>query len=492
MINFPNLSYPLDDHRYISVLTIAGSDPSGGAGLQADLKTFSSLQCYGMSVVTALTAQNTQGVQGLHSLPATFVREQLNSIFNDIYQIDAIKIGMLEREEIIDEVAEFLRQRKTLPMIVVDPVMFAKSRDQIINDKAIVNSKDKILPLATILTPNIQEACRLLERENTNDIQEIAFQLLKLGPKAVLIKGSDGCDCLAIESETTPIWIGEKSDWTETKNVHGSGCTFAAAITSFLAHGESLIGAVQKAKLYISNAIRQGAEYKLGHGNGPVYHNLVTFNFIQDAWFSISDLYKQIKQLPFLLKLADGTLPFNKFEFFINQDYLFILDRGQICAKLASLTSSDELKSVFMSIAETIRVGAEEIFIKYHVTKEPSILSNKSPVCTAYTEFLKQAADSNELAGLVALIPCSLIYQKIGEYLKSIQKSSVNPNPYYQIWIDTYSSQGRRERVEQLLSIVNRAVLICSRNEIIILKDIFKKASQFEYDFWDDAYQTPT
>jgi hydroxymethylpyrimidine kinase/phosphomethylpyrimidine kinase len=491
MLNSPNLSYPLDNHRYISVLTIAGSDPSGGAGLQADLKTFSSLQCYGMSVVTALTAQNTQGVQSLHSLPATFVREQLNSIFNDIYQIDGIKIGMLEREEIIDEVADFLRQQKTLPMIVVDPVMFAKSRDQIINDKAIVNLREKILPLATILTPNIQEACRLLQRENTNDIQEMAFQLLRLGPKAVLIKGSDGCDCLAIEGETKPIWIGEKLNWTETKNVHGSGCTFAAAITSFLARGESLITAVQKAKLYISNAIRQGAEYELGHGNGPVYHNLVTFTFIQDAWFSISDIYKQIKQLPFLLKVADGTLSFDKFEFFIKQDHLFILDRGQICAKLASRTSSDELKSVFISIAEKSRIGAEEIFVTYNI-KQPAILSNKSPVCTAYTEFLKHAADSNDLAGLVATIPCTLIYQKIGEYLKSIQQSSINSNPYYQIWIDTYSNRERRERVEQLLSIVNRAASNCSQNVITILQDIFIKASQFEHDFWDEAYQTPT
>jgi len=490
MLNFANLSYPLDNDRYISVLTIAGSDPSGGAGLQADLKTFSSLQCYGMSIVTALTAQNTQGVQSLHSLPATFIREQLNSIFNDIHQIDAIKIGMLEREEIIDEVAAFLQQQKTLPLLVVDPVMFAKSQDQIINDKAIVNLREKILPLATILTPNIQEACRLLECENINNIQEVAFQLLRLGPKAVLIKGLDGCDCLAIEGETIPIWIGEKSNWTETKNVHGSGCTFSAAITSFLARGESLITAVQKAKLYISNAIRQGAQYELGHGNGPVYHNLVNFTFIQNAWFSIIDLYKQIQQLPFLLKLADGTLPFEKFEFFIKEDHLFLLDRGQICNKLASQTSSDELKSVLMFIAEKSRVGAEEIFVIYSI-KKPSEFLNKSPVCTAYTEFLKQAADSNHLAGLVSLIPCSLIYQKIGEYLKSIQKSSVNSNPYYQIWINTYSSRERRERVEQLLSIVNRAMSICSQNEITILKDIFIKASQFEHDLWDEAYQTP-
>ena len=468
---------------------MAGSDPSGGAGLQADLKTFSYLQCYGMSVVTALTAQNTQGVQSVHSLPATFIREQLNSVFDDIHQIDAIKIGMLERKEIIDEVADFLQSRTNLPLIVVDPVIFAKSSDQLINDKAIISLKEKILPFATIITPNQKEACRLLERENITNIQESAFELLKLGPKAVLIKGSDGCDCLAIKNETTPIWIGEKSYWTETKNVHGSGCTLAAAITAFLARGDSLITAVQKAKIYVSNAIRQGAQFKLGHGNGPVCHNLITFNFIQDAWFSIIDLYKQIKQLPFLLEIADGSLSFEKFEFFINQDYLFILDRTQICLELASRTTIDELKSIVTSIAERSH-GIAEIFVEYNV-KQPSPLPNKSSVCNAYIEFHKNVLKSNHLGGFIGLIPCSLIYQKVGEYLKSIQKFPVNSNPSYQLWIDTYSSPQRRERVEQLLSTANKLVSVCSQKEIDILKDIFKKISQFEYDLWNESYQTP-
>jgi len=129
--------------------------------------------------------------------------------------------------------------------------------------------------------------------------------------------------------------------------------------------------------MYVTNAIRKGVQYELGHGNGPLYHNPDPFTFIQDAWSSIKDIYKQIQQLPFLLKLADSTLPFDKFEFFLKQDHLFLLDRGQICTKLASQTSSDELKSVFISVAEKSRVGAEEIFVQYNIEK-PSVLSNKS------------------------------------------------------------------------------------------------------------------
>ena len=486
MSSSSHVSYPLDDDRYVSVLTIAGSDPSGGAGLQADLKTFSTLECYGMSVVTALTAQNTQGVQRLHSLPATFVREQLHSIFDDIHHVDAIKIGMLERKEIIDEVSAFLRQRQTLPPIVVDPVMFAKSGDQIMNDQAISYLRENILPLATILTPNLREACRLLGCDQTNNITEIAFQLLKLGPKAVLVKGADGCDCLVIEDEPTPIWIGEKSNWIETKNVHGSGCTFAAAIASFLARGDPLITAVQYAKVYITSAIRQGARYELGHGNGPVYHHRPSLTFIQDAWFFVRDIYNQIKQLKFLRELQDGTLPFEKFEFYITQDYLFLLDREQICIKLASQTPNDELKAVCQSMADASRSGMNTIFDKYNV-KQPSPPLNKSSICAAYTEFLHHAANLNRLAGLVALIPCSLIYQKIGESLKSMSKPTTRPESY-KLWIETYSNQGRRERVEQLLSVVNKAVSICLPDEVTLLKDIFKKSTQFEYDFWHDAY----
>jgi thiaminase/transcriptional activator TenA len=323
-----------------------------------------------------------------------------------------------------------------------------------------------------------------------NIIQEIAFELLKLGPKAVLVKGVDGCDCLVIENETTPIWIGEKSYWSETKNVHGSGCTLAAAITSFLARGESLIAAVQKAKIYVTNAIRQGAQYELGHGNGPLCHNLNTFTFIQDAWFSIADLYKQIKRLPFLLELADGTLPIEKFEYFINQDRHFLLGASSVCHELASRATNNELKLIFTAIAEKTIIDAAAVFVKYNLT-QPPVLPNISPACNAYIEFYKSIVNLDSLAGLVALTPCALIYSKVGTYLKSFQKSPVTSKPSYQTWIDTYSSREKRERVEQLLNTVNKLVSLCSPNEVILLKDIFKKVSQLEYDLWDESYQSP-
>lgn len=487
------LIYPVDHRRYITVLTIAGSDPSGGAGLQADLKTFASLECYGMSVVTALTAQNTQGVQSIYSLPISFVREQLESIFHDIHQIDAIKIGMLEREEIIEQVVTFLRERSRLPALVVDPVMFAKGGDQLIRNQAINCLKEKVLPLATVITPNLHEARRLLDNPSIDNLETIAFQLLKLGPQAVVIKGRDGRDCLAIKDEDKPIWMGDLSDWIPTKNVHGTGCTFAAAIASFLARGESIVNAVQKAKLFITKAICEGARYQLGHGHGPVYHQhylqYIGNNFIQEVWFSIDDLYRRIQQLPFLLELADGCLPWQKFESFIHQDCLFLLDRAKVCSRFASKTDHELLRILFQSIHDKSMTVAGEVFSKYNI-KHSTALATKSPVCSAYTEYLNQTSNIDELTGLIALVPCTLIYQKIGEYLNKLDTVRTNSNPSYRLWINTYSSEERRDRVENMLNIVNRAVMICSMEELVELKQVFQKVSQYEHDLWDEAYRS--
>ncbi|CAF2153605.1 unnamed protein product [Rotaria magnacalcarata] len=496
------LSYPIDEHRYINVLTIAGSDPSGGAGLQADLKTFASLHCYGMSIITALTAQNTCGVDSIHSLPSTFVRQQLESVFNDI-RIDAIKLGMLEREEIINEVAQFLEEKgaDTLPPLVVDPVIYAKSGDQIIDNNAITILKEKIIPFATLLTPNRQEACRLLGRDSVgvDDLEEAAKELIKLGPKAVVIKGGDARDCLVFQGQKNPIWIGETKDWVDTPNVHGTGCTYAAAITSFLGRGDQLLTAVQKAKIYITEAIRAGATYEQGRGAGPVCHHWLSIdrNFIQIAWLSISEIYNRIKQLLFLSEIADGTLQWKKFSFFIQQDHLFLLDRKVVCDLLLSriINTNDELKLLLKEIADSSELGAENIFRKYNVTDKSAELHDKSMACMAYTNYLKNLAKNNNpiLFTLVGLVPCALIYQKVGEYLKRKQQTESLPptNQYYQVWIDTYSSEQRRQSIEKLLAMVNRLYSSTwSSNQHAELMKIFQKAAEYECEFWTEAYNS--
>ena len=265
---------PNSKMKYVRALTIAGSDNSGGAGIQADLKTFSALGCYGMSVITALTAQNTLGVNGIQELSPGFVAQQIESILDDV-GVDAIKIGMLFNTPVIEQVAECLRALDATP-IVLDPVMFAKSGDRLLQEDAVSALRTELLPMATVLTPNIAEAAALLDHaiDSPQDMENAARDLCALGPQAVVVKGgnlsgNESNDCLCIGGDAVH-WLKQKR--IATHNVHGTGCTFSSAIAAFLARGVSIEDAVHQAKVYLTGALKAGAERTLGKGKGPVLH----------------------------------------------------------------------------------------------------------------------------------------------------------------------------------------------------------------------------
>ncbi len=264
--------------KYKTALTIAGSDTSCGAGIQADLKTFAALDCYGMSVITALTAQNTTGVKSVYEIPVRFIAKQIDALFEDI-DIDAVKIGMVQNEEIIKTISRRLRFHNARN-IVVDPVMIAKGGKRLLRTSAIEALKSELFPLVAIITPNIPEAVLLTGRkiENTDDIERAAVELLSYGSKSVLIKGGHAktklCrDCLCISGangRNEIIWFEGKR--IRTKNTHGTGCTLSSAIASYLAKGYHCHDAVKKSKEYITSALEAGASFKLGHGFGPLNH----------------------------------------------------------------------------------------------------------------------------------------------------------------------------------------------------------------------------
>jgi hydroxymethylpyrimidine/phosphomethylpyrimidine kinase len=263
------------NRRYTRVLTIAGSDSGGGAGIQADLKTFSALGCYGMSVVTVLTAQNTTGVTGIHAVPPDFVVQQMTAVFSDI-GADAVKIGMLYSAELIQAVADGLRRHEA-SNIVLDPVMVAQSGDKLLQDAAITALKDNLLPLATVLTPNLPEAAVLLGQEvkGLDDMQAAAKSLAAFGSRSVLLKGGhaqgdDSSDVLYLADDDLCVVLEDRR--VRTSNTHGTGCTLSSAIAAYLAKGEAIAPAIRKAKAYIGETIRAGAPYRLGHGSGPVHH----------------------------------------------------------------------------------------------------------------------------------------------------------------------------------------------------------------------------
>jgi hydroxymethylpyrimidine/phosphomethylpyrimidine kinase len=257
-----------------NVLSIAGSDPSGGAGIQADLKTFSARGVYGMAVLSALTAQNTQGVFGVHPVPAPFVADQVKAVFADV-RVDAVKIGMIANAEIAEAVADVLASHSGMP-IVLDPVMIAKGGAPLLAPEAVDALIGRLLPLATFLTPNLPEAAALLHEpvaESRDAMAEQAERLRALGPANVLVKGghldtAESPDVLA--SAEGLAWFEGKR--ISTRNTHGTGCTLSSALAAELAKGARPREAVAIAKRYLAGAIAAAGQLSVGSGHGPVQH----------------------------------------------------------------------------------------------------------------------------------------------------------------------------------------------------------------------------
>ncbi|ELC8441202.1 bifunctional hydroxymethylpyrimidine kinase/phosphomethylpyrimidine kinase [Clostridium perfringens] len=257
--------------KLFNALTIAGSDSSGGAGIQADIKSFSANGVYGMSIITAITAQNTQGVFGIMDVTPEIIEKQIDVIFNDI-EVDAIKIGMVSKIESIEAISNTLRKVENLPQIVLDPVMVSKSGFKLLSNDAKNTLIEKLIPLSTLITPNLPEAEELLEREivTIEDMKKAAIDIKKMGAKNVLIKGGH------LEGEATDLlYDGEgfvifEQDRINTKHTHGTGCTLSSAITANLAKGMDITNAVKAGKEYITGAIKNG--FELGKGVGPTHH----------------------------------------------------------------------------------------------------------------------------------------------------------------------------------------------------------------------------
>jgi hydroxymethylpyrimidine/phosphomethylpyrimidine kinase len=255
-------------------LTIAGSDSSGGAGIQADLKTFAALGVYGASVITALTAQNTTGVSGIHQVPAEFVTAQIDAVFSDL-AVAAVKIGMVAQPASIDAIVAGLT-RWSPKHVVLDPVMVATSGDRLLAREAVDALRIKLIPRASVITPNLPEAAALLDEPvaaSEAAIENQGRRLLAMGCPAVLIKGGHGQGAESIDylidANGT---IALAALRTATKNTHGTGCSLSSAIAAGLAKGESLEAAVRNAKAWVSAAIASADRFSVGHGHGPIHH----------------------------------------------------------------------------------------------------------------------------------------------------------------------------------------------------------------------------
>jgi len=260
--------------KRINALTIAGTDPSGGAGIQADLKTFSALGAYGCSVITALVAQNTRGVQSVYRIEPDFVAAQLESVFSDV-RIDTTKIGMLAETDIVEAVAEQLL-RHQVKNVVLDTVMLAKSGDPLLSPSAVDTLRKKLLPQVALITPNLPEAAALLDAPHARSEQEMKAQgqaLLAMGCEAVLMKGGH------LDDAESPDWLFTRdgamrftAPRVKTKNTHGTGWKLSAALAALRPRHQSWAETVQEAKIWLSRALAQADTLEVGHGAGPVHH----------------------------------------------------------------------------------------------------------------------------------------------------------------------------------------------------------------------------
>ena len=257
-----------------NVLSIAGSDPSGGAGIQADLKVFSAMKVYGMAVITALTAQNTTGVSEVKALDGDFVAEQIRMVFNDV-DVNAVKIGMIANADIAGSIADTLSAVCSVP-IILDPVMIAKGGSHLLDPDAVQTLRDRLVPIAEIITPNLPEAAALLDCDEATCIGEMmdqATMLLALGPKTVYLKGGhlgggDSPDILMTKDNVETL-EGVRID---TKNTHGTGCSLSAALAACRGRNLELVEAAKASKEFITQAIAFADQMNVGQGHGPIHH----------------------------------------------------------------------------------------------------------------------------------------------------------------------------------------------------------------------------
>lgn len=263
--------------RYARVLTIAGSDSGGGAGIQADLKTFAALGCYGMSAITALTAQNTLGVSAIHAVPPEFLKAQLQAVIEDI-GVDAVKLGMLHAPEVVEVVAWAI-DRYRLPHVVLDPVMVATSGDRLIAEETVSVLVRELFPRAAIVTPNLDEAALLVGHgiADAHALAVAADELLAMGARGVLLKGGhlagdEVVDWLALEGAAGSVRQRLAGPRIASRNLHGTGCTLSSAIAAHLALGQPLPQAVAAARDYVRGAMQAGADVRTGQGHGPLNH----------------------------------------------------------------------------------------------------------------------------------------------------------------------------------------------------------------------------
>ncbi|KAI9368503.1 DNA polymerase family B-domain-containing protein [Aspergillus egyptiacus] len=501
------------------VLVIAGSDSSGGAGLEADQRVLAAYGCYALTATTGLTAQNTLGVQDIFVVPAEFVKKQISASLDDV-GADVVKLGMLSSAETIDVIADALASYR-IPSVVLDPVMVSTSGSELLPEPAVKGLRTKLLPLTTILTPNIPEAKLLLkdsgvdtaDPEDLDGLIQLAKQAASLGPKAVLLKGGhlpltkdlktarsseEASRVVDILYDGLEVTLFE-TDFLVSQNTHGTGCSLASSIAANLALGKDMKRAVRSAVRFVEAGIR--TSFQLGKGSGPInhFHSVYSLPFAPGRFLEyvlerpdVQPVWKNFTEHAFVAGLGSSTLPIERFKEYLVQDYLYLVQFARSNA-LAAYKAKD-MESIAASANIVLHIQREtalhlDYCASFGLTKEemekvPESLGGRS-ACTAYSRYILDVGQSDDwLALQVALAPCLIGYGAIAQRLYAEEQTLREGNPYWK-WIENYVAEDYTEAVRLGSELLEKHTREISPARVEELIKIFIRATELEISFWD-------
>ncbi|KRE82634.1 bifunctional hydroxymethylpyrimidine kinase/phosphomethylpyrimidine kinase [Arthrobacter sp. Soil764] len=479
------------------VLSIAGSDPSGGAGIQADLKSIAAHGGYGMAAITALTAQNTRGVQSVHVPPAAFLAQQLDAVSDDI-SIDAVKIGMLGDESVIRAVREWLG--KVRPAVVVlDPVMVATSGDRLLQESAEAALRE-LLPLAHLLTPNLPELALLLGTEPAQIWDAALDQGRRLADATgatVLVKGGHlaGLDCPDALVNTAGLLGQEvvevRGKRISTRNSHGTGCSLSSAMATVQARLGDWEASLRTVKPWLAGALENSGQLEVGQGNGPVHHFhhvppvLAEGIFAARLWAEARQDLDDIYALDFIGGLASGDLSEKDFAYYLAQDALYLNGYSRVLARASALAPS-EAEQLFWARSAQQCLEVETELHRSWLSTRPAP-DGLGPVTRSYVDHLTAASASGSYAVLAAaVLPCFWLYAEVGATLHARFLASGEPAGHaYADWLRTYADEGFAEATRQAIAIVDAAGRRASDHEKAAMVTAFKQSCRLEVDFFD-------
>jgi hydroxymethylpyrimidine/phosphomethylpyrimidine kinase len=479
------------------VLSIAGSDPSGGAGIQADLKSIAALGGYGMAAITALTVQNTLGVQAVHVPPAEFLRQQLDAISNDI-AIDAVKIGMLGNAEVIDVVRSWLK--KVRPAVVVlDPVMVATSGDRLLQESAEAAMRS-LLPLADLITPNLAELAILVGEPQARywaDALEQGKRLAAATGATILVKGGhldgDACPDALVNAGgllSRPV-VEVTGDRVATRNSHGTGCSLSSAMATAHARLGDWEAALRQVKPWLAGALQASNQLTVGEGNGPIHHfhhlqqPLAAGEFAAELRRTADPDLEAIYELEFIRDLAAGTLVEEQFAYYLAQDAIYLNGYSRVLARASALAPTEAAQLFWARSAQQCLDVESELHRSWLSTR--SVEHVLGPVTKSYVDHLLAASASGSYGVLVAaLLPCFWLYAEVGKTLHSqfLEAGAPASHPYAE-WLRTYADEDFAQATREAIAMVDEAGRKASLDDRTAMLEAFKHSSSFEVEFFD-------